>query len=127
MVAPTFLSYLQSLLQLTPHVHAPLFFHPLMCNLCTHNTGGVFCDSSMTMSPVNGDYRWEQTIAGGTATQPCVFGSAVGGLARRQCGVDAVWREPDFTECINSECNIQKSSGMIISFGCHLCLAILKP
>lgn len=81
----------------------------------------------MTMSPVNGDYRWEQTIAGGTATQPCVFGSAVGGLARRQCGVDAVWREPDFTECINSECNIQKSSGMIISFGCHLCLAILKP
>jgi len=73
------------------------------------------------MSPVNGDYMWEQTIDGGTATQPCVFGSAVGGQARRQCGVDAVWREPDFTECINSECNIQKSSGMIISFGSMTC------
>lgn len=57
------------------------------------------------MSPVNGTYNWPQTVAGGAVTQPCVLGAAVDeGQARRQCGDDAVWRQPDFTQCINSEC-----------------------
>ena len=40
-----------------------------------------------------------------------MFGTDVdGGKARRECGADARWREPDFTQCIDSKSSIDIAS-----------------
>ena len=72
----------------------------------THAVNG-FCDHNRTMSSINGNYSWEESTAGVTVTQACVLGTDVDrGKARRECGADAEWREPDFTQCIDSKSSI---------------------
>ena len=59
------------------------------------------------MSSVNGNYNWEENTAGVTVAQACVLGTDVDrGKARRECGADAEWRKPDFTQCIDSKSSV---------------------
>ena len=70
-----------------------------------------FCDHNRTRSSIDGNYSWEESTAGVAVTQACVFGTDVdGGKARRECGADARWREPDFTQCIDSKSSIDIAS-----------------
>ncbi len=65
-------------------------------------TANGFCDYDQLTLISYGDYQWVELAAGNTTDSPCFFGPD-GELATRYCNISAVWEEPMFDDCDESE------------------------